>query len=312
MEFKDYYQVLGVTPETNVDEIKRAYRKLARKYHPDVSKEPNAEKQFKEINEAWEVLGDPQKKSHYDQLRARGGRMDDFPPSGEGYYRPFQEGGFHTENVGDFSDFFNAIFGGAHPFTQQARRAHHAKGQDARVKITIPLSLAFQGGTQTIQLHMPAAAGQVSGQTKSLQVKIPAGVTHGSQIRLKGQGHPGIGTAPAGDLYIEINIEHHPFFSLHHKDIHLKLPITPWEAALGATIEVPTLGGPVSLKIPSNAQTEQKMRLKGRGLPGNPPGDQFVILQIYTPPAQSEKAKALYQEMAAVMPYNPRQKIGVK
>lgn len=314
MEFKDYYAILGASTEASVDELKRAYRKLARKYHPDVSKEPDAEKQFKEVNEAWEVLGDPQKKARYDQLRTHRGHpgTGDFQPDDNAYYQHFREGGSHAENVGDFSDFFNTIFGGAHPFTQHSHQHYAATGQDAHVKVSIPLILAYQGGLQTIQLQMPvAAAGKKESQTKSLNIKIPAGVTNGSQIRLKGQGYPGMGTGSAGDLYIEIAIQHHPFFSLHQKDIHLKLPITPWEAALGATISVPTLGGPVSLKIPSGAQSEQKLRLKGRGLPGQPPGDQYAILQIYTPKADSEKAKALYEQMAALMPFNPREKLGV-
>ncbi|MFI4938297.1 MAG: DnaJ C-terminal domain-containing protein [Candidatus Berkiellales bacterium] len=317
MEIKDYYAVLEVDEKAPVDEIKRSYRKLARKYHPDVSKLPDAEKRFKEINEAWEVIKDPVKRQHYDRVRA-GGAFEPFSAGAAqgGFDAGQSERGFSQGE--DFSDFFNALFGGMEgAFGRQAHpggfRSFHAKGQDLQVKLKIPLSVAFKGGIQNIQIQVPAHSppGQTTLQTKNLQVKIPAGVMHGSQIRLAGQGGPGIGNAPAGDLYIEIEIEHHPFFSLQHKDVHLKLPITPWEAALGANIKVPTLGGEVSLKIPQNAQSGQTLRLKDRGLPGNPPGHQYVMLQIIVPKADTDAKTALYQEMAKMMPFNPREKLGV-
>ncbi len=300
MEFKDYYKILGVTPETPVDEIKRAYRKLARKYHPDVSKLPDAEKQFKEVNEAWEVLQDSQKRAQYDQIRAGGNRA-------QREYTGGNAQGFSGQENVDFSDFFNSIFGGGqNPFAEQMhggqRGAFRSKGQDLHAKIQIPLTSAYEGGVQTIQLQ---------GEETKLNVKIPAGVTHGSKIRLKGQGSPGMGGGEPGDLYVEIHIMHHPFYSLHHKDIHLNLPIAPWEAALGTTLEVPTLGGKVNLKIAPGSQSTQKLRLKGRGLPGSPAGDQFVILEIMAPKAENEKAIALYKEMATVMLFNPREKLGV-
>ena len=229
MEFKDYYKILGVTPETPVTEIKRAYRKLARQYHPDVSKLPDAEARFKEITEAWEVLQDKEKKAHYDQVRQGGWKQ----PS-QGPHPRYEEQNFSQE--GDFSDFFNSIFGGG-GFSQQAtHEGFRAKGRDIHAKVAIPLEVAYQGGNQTLQL-------QLGREIKNLNVKIPPGVINGSQIRLKEQGGKGVGDAPSGDLYIEITIHHHPFYALHHKDITLKLPITPWEAALGATLSVPTLGG---------------------------------------------------------------------
>lgn len=297
MDFKDYYSLLGVKPETSAEEMKRAYRKLARQYHPDVSKLPDAEKKFKEINEAWEVLKDPEKRAQYDQLRTGGWK----PPPERKHYQDFSgEHDFGNDN--DFSDFFNAIFGAQ--AARQGHRGFQAKGKDYHAKIQIPLSMAYHGGVQTLTLQMPQ-------NVKNLNVKIPAGVGSGSQIRLKGQGGEGVGGAPAGDLYVEIEIQPHPHFSVHHKDIHLTLPIAPWEAALGATIAVPTLGGNVNVKIHPGAQSGQKLRLKGRGLPNKPAGDQYVILQIQAPHADTEKAKALYQEMANSMPFDPRKGLGV-
>lgn len=301
MDFKDYYAILGVSPETPSDEIKRAYRKLARKYHPDVSKEPNAEARFKEINEAWEVLQDPNKRKQYDQIRAGGWQPNQgFDQSmGSDYFSGDHPEDFSFQAGGeDFSDFFNSIFGrAAH---QRQARAHPMKGRDFHVKVDIPLTVAYQGGTQALQL-------QIGKQTKTLQVKIPAGVTNGSQIRLKGQGGEGIHGGMAGDLYIDIHLQKDPLFSVHQKDIYIKVPISPWEAALGASIAVPTLGGQVSIKIPKNAQSEQKLRLKGRGLPGNPPGDQYAELQVKLPSADNENTKRLYEEMAKQIPFNPRE-----
>lgn len=312
MEFKDYYKILGVAPETPTDEIKRAYRKLARQYHPDVSKLPDAEQRFKEINEAWEVLKDDQKRKQYDQIRTGGWQREPQFAQGDGRSHRHYEQAFSPEEAADFSEFFNSIFGGQAGFSESAKRQPHFrhKGRDYHVKVRIPLEEAYRGGVQTLQLQIPTQT-PAGAQTKSLNVKIPAGVTEGSQIRLKEQGGEGMGGGPKGDIYVEIEIEKHPYFSLHQKDIHLILPIAPWEAALGTTIAVPTLGGNVNLKIPAHAQSGRKMRLKERGLPGTPPGDQYVILQIQTPVPDSEQAKAVYEEMAKVMPFNPRQGLGV-
>lgn len=315
MEFKDYYAVLGVTPETSTEDIKRAYRKMARKYHPDVSKLPDAEKKFKEVNEAWEVLQDPQKRAHYDQLRQGGWQHQEFPQGS--HARGSHSGHFHhaNVNVGDFSDFFQAIFGdmgGRFHEEVTMRQPRSRKGQDIHTKLQIPLKVAYEGGVQTLSLQLQSVndQGQMSIENKQLNVKIPAGVKKGSQIRLKEQGQPGIGGIN-GDLFVEIDILPHAYFSLVNKDVHLKLPVTPWEAALGTSLMVPTLGGNVSLKIPANSQSGQQLRLKGRGLPGDPAGDQYVILQIHVPPADTEKAKALYEEMANTMAFNPRKSLGV-
>lgn len=304
MEFKDYYQILGVKPETPIEDIKRTYRKLARQFHPDVSKETNAESRFKEINEAWQVLGDKEKRAQYDQMRTGG--WQHAARQSDGHTRQHYQTDFSPDS-GDFSEFFQSIFGGLGGEQDEhiVRKKHFkGRGRDFHVKLKIPLTTAFQGGEQTLQL-------QIGNQTKSLKVKIPAGVQDGSQIRLKEQGGPGLGGGPNGDIYVEFEIESHPFYTLNHKDVFLKLPITPWEAALGATIVVPTLGGKVNLKIAPNAQSGQKMRLKGRGLPGEPPGDQFVILEITMPQVQTEKEKALMQEMANTMAFNPRAELGV-
>jgi curved DNA-binding protein len=291
MQMKDYYATLGVTPQTSMEEMKRCYRKLARKYHPDVSKLPEAENNFKEINEAWEVLKDPQKKAQYDQIRAGGGQASKSNVNGAEFNQSESE--FSAHDSEQFSDFFNSIFGGQHQ-GQTSRHAFKAKGNDIHAMLMVPLSIAYHGGVQTIQL-----------QKKVLNVKIPPGVITGSQIRLKEHGGEGFGGGPKGDLYVEIEIAPHPLFTLHQKDVHVKIPITPWEAALGASIAVPTLGGKVNLKIPMGAQSGQKMRLKERGL-GKPPGNQYVELQIYTPPAATPEAKALYEQMAKQMAFNPR------
>ncbi len=306
MEFKDYYAILGVTPQTPIDDMKRAYRKLARQYHPDVSKLPDAESKFKEINEAWEVIKDPQKRAQYDAIRMGGQRQQSARGNGRPFEYESQE--YSPEQAQQFADFFSSIFGdqGFEGVRTKGRGGFKSKGQDYHVKMTLPLQVAFQGGVQMLQLQLPGQQ-----ENKSLQVKIPAGVVTGSQIRLKDQGGEGVGGGPQGDLYIEIEIAPHPYFSLQQKDVYLNLPITPWEAALGATILVPTLGGEVSLKIPANSQSGKKMRLKGRGMPGEPLGDQYIVFQIQAPLPQSDKDKALYEEMAKCMAFNPRASLGV-
>lgn len=319
MEFKDYYKILGVSKTADTAEIKRAYRKLARKYHPDVSKESDAENKFKEVNEAWEVLQDPQKRAHYDQL-SQGGWQGGQPfGAGRGGFHPQGDGGFSSVSEEEFSDFFNSIFGGMGGFSQagpgHARRQQPFRqaGRDLHTKVQIPLKTAYAGGVQTLSLQVPtvAASGQTMTQTKQLNVKIPPGVSDGSQIRLKGQGGEGMQGAPNGDLYIEVTIAPDPIYTLKQHDLYVKCPITPWEAALGASITVPTLGGPVNLKVPPGAKSNQKLRLKGRGMQSHPPGDQYVVLEIMNPPVTSEEDKAIFKEMSEKMPFNPRQALGV-
>lgn len=314
MEFKDYYKIMGVSRDASAEEIKRAYRKLARKYHPDVSKEPDAEARFKEINEACEVLKDPEKRAAYDQLGTRWKAGEDFRPPPDWNVGGFDFGGFEGGPT-HFSDFFEALFGGASPFgtRRSPRQGFRMRGENEYARLQISLEEAYRGATRTITLQIPEpdAQGRLVTRTRTLQVRIPAGVTQGQQIRLAGQGAPGIGGGPAGDLFLEIELLAHPLFRLEGRDVYLDLPVTPWEAALGATVSVPTLGGTVDMKIPAGSQSGQKLRLRGRGLPGRSPGDQYVVLQIMTPPAHNEAAKDLYRRMAREMPFNPRSKLGV-
>lgn len=319
MRYKDYYQIMGVARDAGAEDIKRAYRKLARKYHPDVSKEPGAEERFKEVNEAYEVLRDPEKRAAYDQLGESWRAGQEFtPPPGWGEGRggfEFRTTGFRPEDAAQFSDFFASLFGGAGFGRGAGARAggFRMQGEDQHAKVLIPLEDAYHGATRTLQLAVPEvdAHGRVVTRPRALQVKIPAGVTEGQQIRLPGQGAPGIGGGPNGDLYLEVELQGHPLYQAEGRDVYLNLPIAPWEAALGATVTVPTLGGNVEMKIPAGAQSGQKLRLRGRGLPGRTPGDQYVVLQIVNPRADTPAARELYERMAREMPFNPRVHLGV-
>lgn len=306
MQYKDYYKILGVTRTASPDEIKRAYRKLARRYHPDVSQEPNAEARFKEINEANEVLKDPQKRATYDALGTGWRAGEDFrpPPSAERRRDfDFNVGG---GAAGDYSDFFASIFGRA--FRSEGHSPGRQRGQDQTVTLNITLEESHQGATRQLTLDLPETGpdGQTVTRSKTLNVRIPAGVIQGQQIRLAGQGLPGRNGGAAGNLYLEMAFKPHRYFTPEGRDILLTLPVTPWEAALGATIPVPTLGGSVKLKIPPGSQSGRKLRLKGRGLPGTPPGDEIVQLDIVIPPAETDAARAFYQRMAEQLPFNPR------
>ena len=305
MQYKDYYKILGVQRGASQDDIKKAYRRLARKYHPDVSKEHDAEARFKELGEAYEVLKDPQKRAAYDRLGANWNAGQDFRPP-PGWDREFnfgggRPGGFHRRrggfSGGDFSDFFENLFGQGSPFggTMNEEAFANRRGADKRTVVKITLEEAFQGGTRRVD---------VGG--KKLQVKIPAGVSDGSQIRLAGQGDQPLVGGARGDLYLELKIEPHRLFEVEGKDVTLKLPVAPWEAALGAKVSVPTPGGRIEMKIPPDSQSGRKMRLKGRGLPGKPAGDLFVELRIVNPPTESERAKDFYRRMAEEMAFDPR------
>ncbi|MCB1560466.1 MAG: DnaJ domain-containing protein [Xanthomonadales bacterium] len=302
MEFKDYYAELGVAADSSEAEIKSAFRKLARKYHPDVSKEGNAEDRFKAVNEAYEVLRDRDKRAAYDQLRARGYRPGDefnVPPDfGQGGFGRGGHGQGFEFDLGDifsrgqgaggagFSDFFESLFGGA-----QQRRPHgpaqpHGRPpQPRRARVQVPLEAVHDGGAQRIQ---------VDGRT--LEVKIPAGVREGQSIRLAGQGGQG------ADLLLEIAYAAHPDFSIEGKDVIYELRLAPWEAALGVSLSVPTLGGAVTLKVPAGSGSGRRLRLRGRGLPGDPPGNQYVELQLETPPAQSEQQIEAYRVFEQAFP----------
>jgi curved DNA-binding protein len=317
--YKDYYQIMGVARDATQDAIKRAYRRLARKFHPDVSKEANAEEKFKELQEAYEVLKDPQRRAAYDQLGSNWRSGQEFrPPPDWGRDFEFSASSFGGGSSGgdtDFSDFFSSLFGQRSPFGQRGRgsgaRGFAAAGEDHVAKIQIDLEDAFHGGSHTFELKSPQLGedGHVVVQPRTLKVTFPAGVTEGKRIRLAGQGSAGIGGGPAGDLYLEIGFRLHRLFTVEGRDITLTLPVAPWEAALGATVQTPTLAGPVDLRIPPNAKAGQKMRLKGRGLPGTPPGDQYVVLKIVLPPSDAPRAKELYEQMQRELPFDPRSEL---
>lgn len=319
MEYKDYYATLGVARGASAEEIKRSYRKLARKYHPDVSKEPNAEEKFKDVQEAYEVLKDDKKREAYDQLGANWKNGQDFRPPPDWRTQGGFGGGspFEGADLGGFSDFFESIFGARRGGAggQRSHARHHEfnqRGSDQHAKILITLEEAYNGGIRSLQLQTPEvnANGQVQHKIRILKVNIPKGVTSGQQLRLSQQGAPGIGQAPAGDLLLQIEIQPHPKFTLEGKDVYLTVPITPWEAALGAKITIPTLGGSVDVKIAPNSQAGQKLRLKGRGLPvKSQPGDQYALLQIVTPPANNPDQRLFYEKMAKEMPFNPRERL---
>lgn len=313
MKFKDYYQTLGVSRDATQDDIKKAYRRLARKYHPDVSKEVDAETRFKEVGEAYEVLKDPEKRGAYDQVGSQWKAGQEFhPPPNWNQGFEFKGGGF--TDAGGFSDFFETLFGRRDPWSgTQRASSFRMRGEDQQTKIAVTLEDSFQGATRSITLRSPEinGTGQVSTQTRNLNVRIPKGVIEGQRIRLGGQGSPGMGGGPSGDLYLEITFEAHRLYHADGRDIYLDLPVTPWEAGLGTRITVPTLGGKVDVKIPSGAQSGQKLRLRGKGLPGTPPGDQYVVLKIVTPKPNTASQRELYERMAKEMPMNPRAAMGI-
>ena len=286
MQFKDYYETLGVEAGAGDAEIKTAYRRLARKYHPDVSKEAGAEEKFKAVNEAYEALRDPQKRAAYDQLRARGYRPGDDiqpPPGGFGGYGG-APGDFDFEEIfagggagGGFSDFFESLFGRQRPGGPGARPQPRG---DTRAKLAVPLEAVYEGGSIRIGVN-----------NRTLDIKVPKGIRPGQVIRLGGQGNNG------GDLLLEIEYAAHPQFEVDGRNILYSLPVAPWEAALGATVSVPTLGGAVELKIPADSESGRKLRLRGRGLPGTPPGDEIVELEILAPRAHDDAQREAYERM---------------
>jgi curved DNA-binding protein len=307
MKFKDYYEVLGIARDATADDVKHAYRKLARKFHPDVSKDPDAEVRFKELGEAYAVLKDPEKRAAYDQVGSQWKSGQDFQPP-PGWDAGFEFGGreFETGPDMDQSEFFEALFG-RHGRSRQHPRMH-AKGEDHHAKVMIDLEDAYRGAQRSVSLRMPVldAQGHITMRERKLDVSIPKGIRAGQHLRLAGQGGPGMGEGPAGDLYLEIAFNPHPKFRADGRDVYLDLLLAPWEAALGAAITIPTPDGPVELSIPPNSAAGRQLRLKGRGIPGTPPGDLFVVLKLVLPAADSEIAREAYRTMAKAFAFNPR------
>lgn len=315
MEFQDYYKTLEVDRQASSDEIKKAYRRLARKYHPDVSNEPDAESKFKQVAEAYEVLKDPDKRKMYDELGENWQSGQDFRPPPGWENQPGARGGAsYDAGFGDFSDFFENLFGGgfgAAGFGRRPDRDRHERGRgasygadvrgpDSTARLQIDLEDAYSGATKAVDI---SAGGE---PPKRLRVKIPAGITNGQQIRLKGQGAQSPMGGQPGDLLIEVHIRPHHRFHLRGKNISVDLPVAPWEAALGASIPAPTLGGTVELRIPPGSQTGTRLRLKGRGLPGRDKGDQYVSLQIVNPPSEDQRSKDFFKSMEEAFDFDPR------
>ena len=320
MEFRDYYEVMGVARDATQNEIKRTYRKLARKYHPDVTDESDAEERFKVVGEAYAVLKDPEKRAAYDQLGANWKDGQDFrPPPGwdEGFeFSGGDTGDFRGDGYASyggvgreqFSDFFETLFGQGYNDGYAGRRELHIHGQDRHARISIDLRDSYTGATRSITLHAPELTddGHLVTRDRLLNVKIPKGIRDGQKIRLAGQGGPGMGNGKAGDLFLEVEFRPDNRYRVDGDDVYLDLPVTPWEAALGATVTVPLPSGNVDLKIPAGSNQGGKLRLKGKGIPAKQPGDLYVVFDVKLPPAHSDEAKALYKKMSEEMPFNPR------
>jgi|TARA_R110000772_G_scaffold92361_3_gene189140 curved DNA-binding protein len=296
---------MAVDKTATQDEIKTSYRKLARKFHPDVSKEKDAETRFKDINEAYEVLRDKEKRAAYDQLGSnwKAGQSGFTPPPS--WQDQYQQGGgnFNAGGQGDFSDFFESLFGGGFGGPQQATRGRRSmQGQDSNAKILIDLQDAYSGATRnfTLQDQVIDQQGRTQTKDRTLKVSIPKGIKPGQKIRLKKQGQAGVGGAPNGDLYLEVGFNPDPLYVIDGADITTELSISPWQAALGEKVKVPTPTGHIDLSLPKLISSGSKMRLKGRGLPSKVAGDFFVKLKIVFPKSLSAEEEALYQSMKAL------------
>jgi len=329
VKFKDYYEILGVPRTASPEDIKKAYRKLARKFHPDVNKASGAEAKFKEIGEANEVLSDAGKRARYDQLGSNWQAGQDFrPPPGydnarfdfQGAHGGRSGRGFNPQDMGGFSDFFESLFGqqqfgerqqGARFGVWENGEEEDRGGQDQESSITISLEDAYHGAVKSIRLQAPEvdARGRIASQVKTYQVKIPAGITNGARIRLAGQGGHGPQGGPAGDLYLRVQIAPHPTFKVNGQDLEVDCPITPWEAVLGAKVTIPTLEGNAAFTIPPGSESGQRLRLRGKGLRqarGLEPGDLMVAIRIVVPKRMTVREKELFEELAKVSPFKPR------
>lgn len=310
MDFQDYYRTLGVDPDATAEDIKKAYRKLARRYHPDVSKEADAEARMKEVNEAYAVLSDPEKRAAYDQL-GRGFRPgEEFrpPPDWDAGFE-FSGAGFGPAEQAEFSEFFSALFGrmgGRSPFGAHA--PGRGRGEDHHAKILLGLEDAFTGAVRQITLRVPKTdpQGRVKLEPRTLNVRIPKGVRAGQIIRLAGQGGPGHGGAPAGDLLLEVQFEPLPGFHVEGRDVYATVRVAPWEAALGAVVPVRLPHETISARIPAGAQSGRRLRVRGKGIPGDPPGDLLLDVQVVLPPANTPEARRLYETMARELAFDPR------
>ncbi|MDP1932556.1 MAG: curved DNA-binding protein [Gammaproteobacteria bacterium] len=318
MDFKDYYKILGVETDADLKTIKTAYRKLARKYHPDVSTEHNAEKQFKEVAEAYEVLSDDKKRSEYDQLRKYGRAGQSFEPPPGWQSAAGADNQNQQYSNADFSDFFENIFGSGR-FRQSTGRGASgfdgsedftsSRGRDVEVELPLFLEDTLSEEARSIEYNLPhyGETGRLPDIRKTLKVKIPAGVTDGERIRLKGQGGPGFGNGPAGDLYLRIRLVPHPLFDVVGSDLTITVPLAPWEAALGTKINVPTLAGKISLTVVPNSQSGQRLRIKGRGLKTRTgQGDLYAVLKVVMPQQSDNDMNKLWQELSEKARFNPR------
>ena len=309
MEFKDYYQILGVEPDAELKDIKIAYRKLARKYHPDLNPDPGAEASFKEVAEAWEVLKDSGRRAEYDELRRYGGRRDQQFEPPPGWHSAAGTGSQQFD--GDFSDFFNSIFGAG--FRQQGPAGDYSRpGQDVEIELPLFLEETLESFSKPVEYRIPVyAQGQLQGLKKSLKVTIPAGISDGERIRVRGQGAPGPGGGPAGDLYLHVRLVPHPLFDVEGHTLLVTVPIAPWEAALGAKITVPTLSGKISLTVKPNSQSGQKLRVPGKGLASRAGrGDLYVVLKVVMPQDASGDVQALWRQLAEQAAFDPRAEWG--
>lgn len=327
VEYKDYYKLLGVSKTASQEEMSKAFKKLARKHHPDLNpNDPDAEKKFKEINEAYEVLKDPEKRKLYDSLGPNWKDGQNFqPPPGFENFRFHSRGGGaggQQFDAGAFSDFFETIFGGAGGGGARFRDASGfggaggfggfsrgpSRGGDVTASLDLTLEEAYRGGAKAISLQEQTLRpdGSPAMQTKTLSVNIPAGVRDGAKIRLSGQGNPGAGGGRAGDLYLKIRILPHALFKLEDQNVVLDLPLAPWEAALGATVRVPTLDGHIDLNVPPGMGSGKKLRIPGKGLGGKTRADQLVRIMIQVPPKPSDEERELWEKLAKASNFSPR------